>query len=116
MEKAGDRQLLSALHSRTILLRVALIAVCFTCATFVMNGTIVNSTSISGNMYINFAAMHLVAVPTRIVTALTLNRFGRKAPICVAYTLCSVFFISSAFMPKCECPSIPIVCWVTTYG
>lgn len=100
---AGDSHLWSVLRSRTILLRVALIAACFTCATFVLNGTIIYSTSISGSKYINFSAMLLVSVPTRIVTALTLTRFGRKAPICVAYTLCAVFFITSAFVPKCEC-------------
>lgn len=92
--------LLSVLRSKKILLRVLLIAGCFFCCTFVYNGTIINSTSVSGNKYLNFSALLLVQVPTRIITALTLTRFGRKAPICVAYTLCCVFFISSAFIPK----------------
>lgn len=94
--------LLSVLRSRKIVLRVLLIAACFICCTFVYNGTIINSTSVSGNKYLNFSALLLVQVPTRIITALTLTRFGRKAPICVAYTLCCVFFISSAFIPKCK--------------
>ncbi|CAH0586759.1 unnamed protein product [Chrysodeixis includens] len=92
--------LLSVLRSRKILLRVLLIAACFICCTFVYNGTIINSTSVSGNKYLNFSALLLVSVPTRIITALTLTRFGRKTPICVAYTLCCIFFISSAFVPK----------------
>ncbi|CAB3221792.1 unnamed protein product [Arctia plantaginis] len=92
--------LLSVLRSRTILLRVALIACCFICSTFVYNGIIINSTSVSGNKYLNFSALLLVSVPTRIITAFTLTRFGRKAPICVAYVLCCVFFFASAFVSK----------------
>ncbi|KAG6440875.1 hypothetical protein O3G_MSEX001534 [Manduca sexta] len=92
--------LLSVLRSRKMVMRVALIAASFFCATFVYNGTIINSTTIWGNKYLNFSALLLVAVPTRIVTAFTLMRFGRKAPICVAYSLCAAFFIASAFVPK----------------
>ncbi|KAJ8716894.1 hypothetical protein PYW07_003521 [Mythimna separata] len=105
-QEAGEKppverlHLLSVLRSKKILLRVLLIAACFICCTFVYNGTIINSTSVSGNKYLNFSALLLVQVPTRIITALTLTRFGRKAPICVAYTLCCVFFIASGFIPK----------------
>ncbi|PZC76256.1 hypothetical protein B5X24_HaOG204862 [Helicoverpa armigera] len=92
--------LLSVLRSKKIVVRVLLIAACFICCTFVYNGTIINSASVSGNKYLNLSALMLVQVPTRIVAALTLTRFGRKAPICVAYTLCCLFFISSAFIPQ----------------
>ncbi|KAL4709623.1 hypothetical protein ACJJTC_007354 [Scirpophaga incertulas] len=70
---------------------------------FVFTGTIINSTSIAGNKYMNFSALLLVSIPTRIITAITLTKFGRKAPICVAYVLCCVFFIASAFVPKSLC-------------
>ncbi|XP_028161592.1 solute carrier family 22 member 3-like [Ostrinia furnacalis] len=102
-EKQGPVQsthLLSALRSKKILARVALIAASFFCCMFVNYGTIINSISVSGNKYLNFSALLLVAIPTRIITAITLTRFGRKAPICVAYLLCSFFFITSAFVPK----------------
>ncbi|KAJ0183555.1 hypothetical protein K1T71_001531 [Dendrolimus kikuchii] len=92
--------ILSVLRSKTILVRMALMSALFICSMFVFNGTMINSTSISGNKYLNFSAVLLVAVPTRIITALTLTRYGRRAPICVAYILCSIFFISSAFIPK----------------
>ncbi|KAL0880504.1 hypothetical protein ABMA27_002903 [Loxostege sticticalis] len=92
--------LLSALRSKKILARVALIAASFFCGMFVNYGTIINSISISGNKYLNFSALLLVSIPTRIITAITLTRFGRKAPICVAYTMCGIFFIMSAFVPK----------------
>ncbi|XP_068617257.1 organic cation transporter protein-like [Battus philenor] len=90
----------SILRSRKIVLRIALISVIFFCCMFVYSGAIINSTNISGNKYLNYSAMMLVAVPTRIITALTLTRFGRKAPICVAYCLCAIFFMASAFVPK----------------
>ncbi|XP_072932966.1 solute carrier family 22 member 1-like [Epargyreus clarus] len=93
-------QILSVLRSRKIVMRMVLIAACFFCCMFVYNGAIINSASISGNKYLNFSAMMLVAVPTRMVTALTLTKFGRKAPICVAYCLCALFFMTSAFIPK----------------
>ncbi|CAH0719752.1 unnamed protein product, partial [Brenthis ino] len=91
---------LSVLRSKTILIRMAIMAACFFCSMFVFTGAVINSTSISGNKYINYSVMMLVAVPTRIVTALTLTRFGRKAPICIAYCLCAFFFMASAFVPK----------------
>ncbi|XP_013147033.1 PREDICTED: organic cation transporter protein-like [Papilio polytes] len=90
----------SVLRSKKIVLRIALISVSFFCCMFVFSGAIINSTSISGNKYLNFSAMMLVAIPTRIITALTLTRFGRKTPICVAYCLCATFFMASAFVPK----------------
>ncbi|XP_053604721.1 organic cation transporter protein-like [Plodia interpunctella] len=88
------------LRSKKMLLRVALIAACFFCGMFVFNGTIINSSTISGDRYLNMSILLLVAVPTRIITALTLTRYGRKAPICVAYCLCTMFFIMSAVIPK----------------
>lgn len=90
------------MRSKTIMLRLCLMSACFFCATFVFSGTIINSATISGNKYINFAALNLVAIPTRVITAFTLTRFGRKAPICVAYCICTVFFIAAAFGPKCK--------------
>ncbi|KAM3955691.1 organic cation transporter protein [Aphomia sociella] len=92
--------LLSVLRSKKILLRVVLMAACFFCVIFVYIGTVINSTSLSGNKYVNFSMMLLVAIPTRVIAAYTLTRFGRKAPICVAYCLCALFFITSAFVPK----------------
>lgn len=94
--------ILRVMRSKTIMLRLCLMSACFFCATFVFSGTIINSATISGNKYINFAALNLVAIPTRVITAFTLTRFGRKAPICVAYCFCTVFFIAAAFGPKCK--------------
>ncbi|XP_026496281.1 organic cation transporter protein-like [Vanessa tameamea] len=90
----------SVLRSKTILVRMAIIAACLFWCMFVYSGAMINSTSISGSKYLNFSAMMLVSVPPRIITALTLTKFGRKTPICVAYCLCSLFFMASAFVPK----------------
>ncbi|RVE42201.1 hypothetical protein evm_013150 [Chilo suppressalis] len=92
--------LIVVLRSRKILLRVFLIAAIFFCCIFVLNGCIINSTGIIGNKYINFSALLLVSIPTRVITAITLTKFGRKTPICIAYILCCVFFIASAFVAK----------------
>ncbi|CAH4036708.1 unnamed protein product [Pieris brassicae] len=102
VEKAAEEtpHIFTVLRSKTILLRMALIAACFICCSFVFSGAIINSVSISGSKYLNFSIMMLVQVPTRIITALTLTRFGRKAPICVAYCFCALFFMASAFVPK----------------
>lgn len=81
---------------------MALMAACFFCCSFVFNGSIVNATAVSGNKYLNVSAMLLVSIPTRLLSAVTLTRFGRKGPICVAYLLCAIFFVTSAFVPKCE--------------
>ncbi|XP_012546925.1 organic cation transporter protein [Bombyx mori] len=92
--------LLSLLSSKKIIIRVAIISVSFICCTYVYNGTIITSTSVLGNKYLNFSALHLVSIPTRLLTAYTFTKFGRKIPICVAYCLCAVFFVASAFVPK----------------
>ncbi|KAJ2951332.1 hypothetical protein O0L34_g5733 [Tuta absoluta] len=92
--------LMSALQSRRMMVRVLLVAAQLFCCQFVFSGAIINSGTISGNRFINFAALSLVAVPTRVLTALTLTRFGRKAPVCTAYFLCALFFMTSGFVPK----------------
>ncbi|CAH2084358.1 unnamed protein product [Euphydryas editha] len=99
-------QIFSVLRSKAIVVRMAITAACFFCCMFVNSGAIINSTSISGSKYLNYSVMMLVDVPTRIITALTLTRFGRKTPICVAYCLCAIFFMTSAFVPKS-------ICWVS---
>ncbi|XP_045498946.1 organic cation transporter protein-like isoform X2 [Colias croceus] len=91
---------LAALRSRALCARAALLAASFVCCSFVFSGAILNSVTISSTKYLNFSIMMLVQVPTRLVTALTLTRFGRKLPICVAYCFCAVFFMASAFVPK----------------
>ncbi|XP_050348891.1 organic cation transporter protein-like isoform X2 [Nymphalis io] len=93
-------QISSVLRSKTILVRMAIMAACLFWCMFVYSGAMINSTTISGSKYLNFSAMMLVSVPTRIITALTLTKFGRKIPICVAYCLCSMFFMASAFVPQ----------------
>ncbi|XP_032516750.2 organic cation transporter protein-like [Danaus plexippus] len=93
-------EILAVLRSKTILVRLSVIAACFICSMFVFSGAIIYSTNISGNKYMNYSMMILLGVPTRIITAFTLTRFGRKAPICIAYCLCSCFFMASAFVPK----------------
>ncbi|KAI8422053.1 hypothetical protein MSG28_009952 [Choristoneura fumiferana] len=98
--RLNTKHLLSVLRSRTMLLRMALMAACYFSVAFVYTSAIIYSTNLIGNKYLNFSALQLVAVPTRIITAVTLNRFGRKAPICFAYCLCGICFIASAFVPK----------------
>ncbi|XP_041980314.1 organic cation transporter protein-like [Aricia agestis] len=98
--QATEASILSALRSKKMILRIALIAACSFCCMFVYNGAIINSTNISGSKYLNYSIMQLVAVPTRVIIAFTLTRFGRKTPICVAYCFCAMFFIASAFVPK----------------
>ncbi|XP_038214193.1 organic cation transporter protein-like [Zerene cesonia] len=90
----------AALRSRALCARAALLAASFVCCSFVFSGAILNSVTISSTKYLNFSIMMLVQVPTRLVTALTLTRFGRKLPICIAYCFCAVFFMASAFVPK----------------
>lgn len=94
--------LLSVLKSKKILFRLALTAACFFFSLFIYYAALINSTSISGNKYVNYSLMILVSVPVRIITAYTLTKFGRKAPICIANGLSAVFFVLSAFIPKSE--------------
>ncbi|XP_045449926.1 organic cation transporter protein-like [Melitaea cinxia] len=93
-------QIFSVLRSKAIVVRMAIMAACFFSCIFVHSGAIIYTTSISGSKYLNYSIMMLVDVPTRIVTAFTLTRFGRKTPICVAYCLCALFFMTSAFVHK----------------
>ncbi|XP_050677735.1 solute carrier family 22 member 3-like [Leptidea sinapis] len=92
--------LLKVLHSKTIIYRVLLMCACFFCCNFVYSGTVINSVSISGNKYLNYSIVMLVSIVARILNAVTLTRFGRKKPICIAYCLCSLFLMASAFIPK----------------
>ncbi|XP_041980329.1 solute carrier family 22 member 1-like [Aricia agestis] len=92
--------IISALKSKKILLRICLIAACLFCCMFVNMGTSIYAVNINGNKYVNFTAVMLASIPTRIVTAFTLDKFGRRAPICVAYGLSVVTFVASVFVSK----------------
>lgn len=89
----------AALRSRAMAGRVAVVAACFFFSLFVYNGALVNSGGLSGDARLNYSLLLLVSVPTRLLSAYALTRFGRRVPICAAYSLCGLCFLASAFVP-----------------
>ncbi|XP_026753260.3 organic cation transporter protein-like [Galleria mellonella] len=92
---------LTLLKSRVMMIRFALCCWCWIASTFVYYGLTINSVSLDGDKYINFALNMAMEVVASLLLMMALERFGRRLSIFVAFLLCGIacvipFFVSSA--------------------
>ncbi|PSN36797.1 Organic cation transporter protein [Blattella germanica] len=66
---------------------------------FVYYGLSVNSTSLGGNKYLNFALVALVEIPGYTVAWIAMNRLGRRWSLVVSMLICGATCIGAAFVP-----------------
>ncbi|XP_069952101.1 organic cation transporter protein-like [Cherax quadricarinatus] len=71
----------------------------FVCS-LVYYGLSSNSTSLSGNIFVNFIATMLVEIPSFIFTFYVIDRLGRKASLSFVFLLGGVACIVSGFIPE----------------
>lgn len=71
--------------------------------TFVFYGLAINSVTLAGDKYGNFALVVAVELVAVAANALLLDRWGRKRTLLAAYSLCGLACIALAFVP----PGLP---------
>jgi hypothetical protein len=67
---------------------------------FVYYGMSVNSTSLGGNKYLNFALVCLVEIPGYTLAWIAMNRFGRRRTLCGSLLLCTATCVAAVFVPQ----------------
>jgi hypothetical protein len=67
---------------------------------FVYYGLSVNSTSLGGNKYLNFALVCLVEIPGYTLAWVAMNRLGRRWSLAGSLLLCSVTCMAAVFVPQ----------------
>jgi hypothetical protein len=66
---------------------------------FVYYGMSVNSTSLGGNKYLNFALVCLVEIPGYTIAWIAMNRLGRRWSLCGSLLLCAATCVAAVFVP-----------------
>ncbi|KAL0276359.1 UNVERIFIED_CONTAM: hypothetical protein PYX00_003949 [Menopon gallinae] len=88
------------LHSKSLVFRSVLLFYIWAANAFVYYGLSVNSTSLGGNKYINFALVCLVEIPGYTIAWWAMNKLGRRWSLAGSLLLCSATCIAAAFTPQ----------------
>ncbi|KAG7299221.1 hypothetical protein JYU34_017774 [Plutella xylostella] len=100
-EKSEEEKpsLLRAIGSSRILLRrVCTTPIWWVTTTFVYYGLSINSTGLSGNIYLNYIYVCAIEIPGFATAVLILNRIGRKPTLTFGYFLSAACNIAFAFI------------------
>ncbi|KAI5633336.1 sugar transporter domain-containing protein [Phthorimaea operculella] len=89
---------LSLVKSKVLLKRFALCCWFWISVAFVYYGLTINSVNLSGDKYVNFALNMAMEVVASLFIIMSLERFGRKRCILVAFLLCGVACIIPYFV------------------
>ncbi|XP_069954916.1 organic cation transporter protein-like [Cherax quadricarinatus] len=73
---------------------------CWCVCSLVYYGLSSNSSSLSGNVFVNFIATMLVEIPSYIFTFPVIDRLGRKASLSFMFSLGGVACFTSGFIPQ----------------
>ncbi|XP_050342010.1 organic cation transporter protein-like isoform X2 [Nymphalis io] len=71
----------------------------WTASTFVNYGMIINSVSLQGNKYLNFALVASVEIPANIIVTYILINFKRKLPLMFSFFIGAVLCLALPFIP-----------------
>lgn len=66
---------------------------------FVYYGLSLNSTSMVGNKYVNFALVCLIEIPGYTLAWLSIQYLGRRLSLVASLFLCGITCIASVFVP-----------------
>ncbi|XP_066993624.1 organic cation transporter protein isoform X2 [Anabrus simplex] len=86
--------------SRKLVVRALMLFFIWASCAFVYYGLSVNSTSMGGDKYLNFALVCLVEIPGYTMSWITMNKFGRRRSLAASLFLCSITCLGAAFAPQ----------------
>ncbi|XP_031763536.1 organic cation transporter protein-like [Galleria mellonella] len=86
-------------NSKTLLKRFFICVVWWATSTFVNYGLTINSVSLQGNKYVNYALVGVMDIPANIIILLALNRFKKKYSLIVSFLIGAALCVSQPFMP-----------------
>ncbi|KAI8432140.1 hypothetical protein MSG28_004620 [Choristoneura fumiferana] len=87
----------------------ALLKSCLACmvwwivAVFANYGLSINSVSLNGDKYVNYALSAAVQVPSFVITTCLMDKFNRKVVLMWSFVACGVLCVSQPFIPNSKC-------------
>ncbi|KAI8439890.1 hypothetical protein MSG28_001354 [Choristoneura fumiferana] len=92
------KMLSDTFRSKTMLKRFFVCSVWWIASTFVNHGLTINSVTLQGNKYINYALTSIIDVPANIIKTLILIKFKRKMPLVTTFVACAVLCVFQPFV------------------
>lgn len=86
--------------SKKLLLRFLACACAWITATFNKYGLLINSVSLEGNKYINYALTSFADLPASVLLVFLLIKFKRKKPLIFSFLMTGSFCIIQSVIPK----------------
>lgn len=86
--------------SRRMIVRMFILCYIWATNAFVYYGLSLNSTSLSGNKYLNFALVCLIEIPGYSLAWVAMNKIGRRMSLAGSLFLCGVTCIAGAFVTE----------------
>ncbi|KAI8432142.1 hypothetical protein MSG28_004620 [Choristoneura fumiferana] len=90
----------------------ALLKSCLACmvwwivAVFANYGLSINSVSLNGDKYVNYALSAAVQVPSFVITTCLMDKFNRKVVLMWSFVACGVLCVSQPFIPNILIPTL----------
>lgn len=86
--------------SKILMFRALILFFIWATNAFVFYGLSLNSTSLSGNKYVNFILVCLVEIPGYTLSWFTMNKIGRRWSLAGSLLLCSFTCFAGGFVPQ----------------
>lgn len=90
----------STFTSAALLKRFFICLTWWTTSTFVNYGLMINSVSLQGNKYLNFALINMIDFPGSLIITFLMIRFKRKLPLIFTFVSAAILCLSQPFVPK----------------
>lgn len=90
----------STFASMALLKRFFICLIWWTTSTFVNYGLMINSVSLQGNKYLNFALINMMDFPGNLITTFLMIRFKRKIPLIFTFVTTAILCLSQPFVPR----------------
>ncbi|XP_059619885.1 solute carrier family 22 member 3 isoform X2 [Phlebotomus argentipes] len=91
-----------AFKSKTLMIRFAILIYNWITNAFVYYGLSLNSTSLSGNKYLNYALVCLIEIPGYTLAWIAMNKIGRRWSLSSSLLLCAVTCVLGGFIDAGE--------------
>ncbi|CAH0719761.1 unnamed protein product, partial [Brenthis ino] len=100
VQKKEEFTLKLLFSSPTLLKRVTVCSWWWFTAAFVYYGLMINSVTLPGNKYTNFALSSFATIPGDIIAVIMLDRIGRKKTLLGGFLFCGICCVATGFIPQ----------------
>ncbi|CAH1797125.1 unnamed protein product [Owenia fusiformis] len=108
--------ILDILKSKTLIFNTLIMCFLWFVNILVYYGLSLQTGYLAGNLYLNFFLSGLVEVPAYLAVTFSLNRYGRRWPVCIFHIMAGLFLIATILIPKKSASGTDLSALVTTFS